>query len=77
MCSYPHVITSLYKVSESAGWLVISGIGALNYRGIGQQVSWTGYAVKEMSIKDLIGHVYQSLKEAWGEHDKKHTRGNL
>ncbi|QBM91076.1 quinate dehydrogenase [Metschnikowia aff. pulcherrima] len=64
MCYYPHVITSLYKDFESAGWQVISGIEPMIYQGIAQQVLWTGYAVEEMPVKEAIGHVYQSLKEA-------------
>ncbi|KAM9895391.1 hypothetical protein OXX69_011034 [Metschnikowia pulcherrima] len=64
MCYYPHVITTLYKDFESAGWQVISGIEPMIYQGIAQQVLWTGYAVEEMPVKEAIGHVYQSLKEA-------------
>lgn len=61
MCYHPNPVTRLYREFESNSWTVISGVEAMIYQGIAQQVLWTGYSIDDMPIEDVKKHVYSSL----------------
>lgn len=62
MCYHPNPITRLYREFEANDWTVISGVEAMIYQGIAQQVLWTGYTIDEMPIEEVRKHVYSTLK---------------
>jgi quinate dehydrogenase len=41
MCYMPKVVTCFYTLAEQAGWTVISGVQAVLWQGIAQEVLWT------------------------------------
>lgn len=61
MCYHPREITRLYRDFESAGWKVISGVEAMIYQGLAQQVLWTGYSLEEMPVAEVVEHVYKNV----------------
>lgn len=65
MCYHPNEITRLYKDFERQGWNVISGVEAMIYQAVAQQVLWTGFAIEEMPVKAVLEHVYAHLR---GQH---------
>ncbi|ODV68464.1 NAD(P)-binding protein [Hyphopichia burtonii NRRL Y-1933] len=61
MCYHPNPTTRLYKEFESHNWKVISGIEAMIYQGIAQQVFWTGVPIDKMPVKEVIDYIYLHL----------------
>lgn len=60
MCYHPLPTTKLYNEFIQNNWSVISGVEAMIYQGIAQQVLWTGYKIDELPVKQVIEHVYNS-----------------
>ncbi len=63
MCYHPIIETQLYNDFVKAEWRVISGVEAMIYQGIAQQVLWTGYSIEEIPTKEIIKTLYGSIKE--------------
>ncbi|KAK6455601.1 uncharacterized protein RJT20DRAFT_48455 [Scheffersomyces xylosifermentans] len=61
MCYHPKPTTRIYNDFKASGWKVISGVEAMIYQGIAQQVLWTGYELEDIPISDIIEHVYSDL----------------
>ncbi|KAK6205430.1 uncharacterized protein RJT21DRAFT_117914 [Scheffersomyces amazonensis] len=63
MCYHPNPETRLYKDFEKGHWKVISGIEAMLYQGLAQEVLWTGYTWDELPVKEVIEYVYQHVHD--------------
>lgn len=66
MCYHPVIETQLYHDFLKAEWRVISGVEAMIYQGIAQQVLWTGYSLEEIPTKAIIKTLYDSIKSENG-----------
>lgn len=62
MCYHPVIKTQLYNDFIDAKWRVISGVEAMIYQGIAQQVLWTGYKLEEIPTKKIINTLYTSIE---------------
>lgn len=63
MCYHPRQITRLYTDFQNAGWKVITGVEAMIYQGLAQQVLWTGFSLEEMPVKEVVEYVHANLKK--------------
>jgi len=63
MCYHPVIETQLYHDFHNAKWRVISGVEAMIYQGIAQQVFWTGYKLEEIPTKSIIKTLYNTIRE--------------
>lgn len=70
MCYMPHVKTSFYRLAEEQGWKVISGIEAMIWQGVAQQILWTetmdparteAVAAAESFVRESISKVQGGL----------------
>lgn len=62
MCYHPVIETQLYHDFVDAKWRVISGVEAMIYQGIAQQILWTGYKLEEIPTKQIIDTLYKSIE---------------
>lgn len=60
MCYHPNPVTALSRAFESLGWRVISGVEAMIYQGIAQQVLWTGRDFSDV-VGEVRRHIYDDL----------------
>lgn len=60
MCYHPNPVTVLSRAFESLGWRVISGVEAMIYQGIAQQVLWTGRDFSDV-VGEVRRHIYDDL----------------
>ncbi|KAK6463009.1 hypothetical protein DFJ63DRAFT_334574 [Scheffersomyces coipomensis] len=63
MCYHPKPTTRLYAAFEKGDWKVISGIEAMIYQGLAQEVLWTGYKWDDIPVSEVIEYVYSNLEE--------------
>ncbi|CAM9011273.1 unnamed protein product [Wickerhamomyces anomalus] len=61
MCYHPVIETQLFHNFLNAGWKVISGVEAMIYQGIAQQVLWTGIPIDKIPTKKIKEQVYSSI----------------
>lgn len=61
MCYHPVIETQLFHNFLKAGWKVISGVEAMIYQGIAQQVLWTGIPIDKIPTKKIKEQVYSSI----------------
>ncbi|CCH43494.1 hypothetical protein BN7_3044 [Wickerhamomyces ciferrii] len=63
MCYHPIIETTLYNDFLNSNWKVISGVEAMIYQGIAQQILWTGFSIDEIPTKRIIESLYKTIKE--------------
>ncbi|CDR47201.1 CYFA0S30e00298g1_1 [Cyberlindnera fabianii] len=64
MCYHPRIETRLYNSFVASGWKVISGVEAMIYQGIAQQVLWTGIPLEQLPVKKVIEIIYKSIEDS-------------
>lgn len=59
MCYNPVIKTRLFQGVLEADWKVVSRVEAMIHQGVGQQVLWTGIALEELPVDEVVQRIYK------------------